>query len=325
MAQAETQFGNPYRFTGRRKDFEESSPFYYYRTRYYNPESGRFISHDTIGDWGDPLEKGNGLAYCGNNPVNLIDPLGLHGGVAGNYGRGDLRGLENVGKTLGEAWDWLKRKFGGAEEEEEEVEEGNKAECSANAVKTVESLTVTVLDELERQANSVEIKEHKGKAEGAKERGGIVYVTITGLQYAVSREAKGFFPIADYLDLWSNAERVFGDDIDRVLTFHCHPDQGETIGWTPEAINRAGLVVSPVEIVPFFGPSPEDKIGVRDRPKAITDVHLVFQRADGLWWSTPIKYWILFRYEVNGLDKCGVLGPLDFEDLKDKRRKKEKQ
>ena len=67
----------PYGFTGRRMDYEEDSGLYYYRLRYYDPEAGRFVSRDPIGMWGDPGQRGNAQNYCGNNPVNRVDPLGL--------------------------------------------------------------------------------------------------------------------------------------------------------------------------------------------------------------------------------------------------------
>ena len=67
----------PYGFTGRRMDYEEGSKLYYYRNRYYDPEAGRFISRDPLGMWGDAGQRGNGQNYCGNNPINRIDPLGL--------------------------------------------------------------------------------------------------------------------------------------------------------------------------------------------------------------------------------------------------------
>jgi RHS repeat-associated protein len=62
---------NPYLFTGRRFDYETG--LYYYRARYYNPYIGRFVQTDPIG-YGDGI---NWYAYCGNNPLNFIDPSGL--------------------------------------------------------------------------------------------------------------------------------------------------------------------------------------------------------------------------------------------------------
>ena len=63
--------GNEYFFAGRR--YEEKSELYYYRARFYSPVLGRFLQPDPIG-YGDGL---NIYAYCKNNPVNFIDPMGL--------------------------------------------------------------------------------------------------------------------------------------------------------------------------------------------------------------------------------------------------------
>lgn len=53
---------------------------YYLISRYYDPETGRFISADSI-DYLDPESLGglNLYAYCVNNPVMRIDPLGNFG------------------------------------------------------------------------------------------------------------------------------------------------------------------------------------------------------------------------------------------------------
>ncbi len=48
------------------------SELYYLRARYYDPETGRFLSQD-------PLPGGNRYAYVGNNPDLLTDPSGLCG------------------------------------------------------------------------------------------------------------------------------------------------------------------------------------------------------------------------------------------------------
>lgn len=66
---------NPFRYRGYYYDVETG--FYYLKSRYYDPETGRFISQDSI-DYADP-EAINGLnlyAYCGNNPVMNVDPTG---------------------------------------------------------------------------------------------------------------------------------------------------------------------------------------------------------------------------------------------------------
>jgi RHS repeat-associated protein len=64
-----TLIGNPYMFTAREYDIETG--LYYYRARYYNPYIGRFLQTD-------PAYQGmNWYAYCGNDPLNYTDPMGL--------------------------------------------------------------------------------------------------------------------------------------------------------------------------------------------------------------------------------------------------------
>lgn len=62
---------NPYAFTGR--EFDSESGLYFYRARYYDPNSGRFMSEDPIGFAGEDI---NLYRYVGNNPINGTDPLG---------------------------------------------------------------------------------------------------------------------------------------------------------------------------------------------------------------------------------------------------------
>ncbi len=63
-------------FTGQRLDDETG--LYYYESRYYDPELGRFISADTmVPAAGDP-QAFNRYTYVRNNPVILVDPDG-HG------------------------------------------------------------------------------------------------------------------------------------------------------------------------------------------------------------------------------------------------------
>ena len=66
---------NPFRYRG--YYFDEDMKLYYLQSRYYDPETGRFINADDV-SYLDP-ETIHGLnlyAYCLNNPVMDVDPTG---------------------------------------------------------------------------------------------------------------------------------------------------------------------------------------------------------------------------------------------------------
>ena len=66
---------NPFRY--RSYFYDTDTGLYYLKTRYYDPEVGRFINMDAV-DYADPLTLGglNLYSYCNNNPVIYIDPTG---------------------------------------------------------------------------------------------------------------------------------------------------------------------------------------------------------------------------------------------------------
>ncbi len=64
-------FAQPFRYTGREWDAETG--LYYYRARYYDSTTGRFLSEDPI-DFAGGI---NFYMYVGNAPTEMTDPTGL--------------------------------------------------------------------------------------------------------------------------------------------------------------------------------------------------------------------------------------------------------
>ncbi len=87
-----------YLFTGHRWDPETG--LYYARNNELDPTTGRWIAHDRASD--DPL--GNLYGYCGGNPVNRVDPLGLRDQTDTDVAV--IRGLWAQARAAGEAGDW---------------------------------------------------------------------------------------------------------------------------------------------------------------------------------------------------------------------------
>ena len=65
---------NPFRYRG--YYYDEETGFYYLQSRYYDPETCRFLNADGLLDNGSGMHGLNLYIYCNNNPVNLVDPSG---------------------------------------------------------------------------------------------------------------------------------------------------------------------------------------------------------------------------------------------------------
>jgi RHS repeat-associated protein len=68
-------YGLPHLYKAMRLDPETGNC--YVRNRFYDPRTGRFMSRDPIGVWGDGGNMGNEYAYAWNRPLVVGDPLGL--------------------------------------------------------------------------------------------------------------------------------------------------------------------------------------------------------------------------------------------------------
>ena len=79
---------NPYRYAG--YQYDKETGLYYLIARYYQPESGVFLSQDPDPGDSDDILTQNGYTYVSNNPIKYTDPDGMkqlhQGGVGGGGG-----------------------------------------------------------------------------------------------------------------------------------------------------------------------------------------------------------------------------------------------
>ena len=92
---------NPFRYRG--YYFDEESGLYYLNSRYYDPETGRFISPDILTILDETKGQINGLnlyMYCRNNPIMYIDSNGCFAISFGALLSGILIGV-GIGASIG--------------------------------------------------------------------------------------------------------------------------------------------------------------------------------------------------------------------------------
>ena len=85
----------PFAFTGR---VPVTSTIYYYRARFYDSTTGRFLSEDPIGFYAGDY---NLYRYVGNHPTRGTDPFGRQQGNAGGTGQGNPGGTQQCRRNFG--------------------------------------------------------------------------------------------------------------------------------------------------------------------------------------------------------------------------------
>ncbi|WP_309846869.1 RHS repeat-associated core domain-containing protein [Chryseobacterium sp. SLBN-27] len=60
-----------YKFNG--KEYDAETGYYYYGARYYNPRVSLWLNVDPLAE---KYPSWSPYVYCGNNPINYIDPDG---------------------------------------------------------------------------------------------------------------------------------------------------------------------------------------------------------------------------------------------------------
>jgi len=87
---------NPLRYRG--YYFDSETGFYLTGTRYYDSEIGRFINADGYVSTGQGILGTNMFAYCGNNPVNRVDPTGQFWSEIWEFAK---TAVAEIGKAMG--------------------------------------------------------------------------------------------------------------------------------------------------------------------------------------------------------------------------------
>ncbi|MBS1841816.1 MAG: RHS repeat-associated core domain-containing protein [Acidobacteria bacterium] len=78
MSRIQTSTACPtnYKFTGYERDPETGLDYAF--ARYYSSRLGRFLSTDPLGGAIGSLQSHNAYSYTANNPLNFVDPSGMH-------------------------------------------------------------------------------------------------------------------------------------------------------------------------------------------------------------------------------------------------------
>jgi RHS repeat-associated protein len=104
---------NPFRY--RSYYYDSDIQLYYLQSRYYDPETGRFINSDNVNCLGFSIENisYNAFAYCENEPVGHIDLLGYwaYDVHAGYYKTASLNKAPNPGRVTNKKYLYSGRSY----------------------------------------------------------------------------------------------------------------------------------------------------------------------------------------------------------------------
>ena len=110
--------------------FDKDLGMYYLQSRYYDPNTCRFINADGYVSTGQGLTGYNMFAYCGNNPVNMVDPYGEFPWLITIF----LLAMTTVGAVIGYNLDINSQEPLEGENEEYPIEELTEGEKIKNSV-----------------------------------------------------------------------------------------------------------------------------------------------------------------------------------------------
>jgi len=106
VSQTSSGWESRYTFSGKEKDVETG--YSYFGARYYDSDISVWLSVDPMSDKHPNFTP---YSYCYNNPVNLIDPVGLDtGDVMVSFGGGDWKGTGDQGTAAPEVANLVNKK-----------------------------------------------------------------------------------------------------------------------------------------------------------------------------------------------------------------------